>query len=298
MIHDSATRSTPPTILAAWCAVTLLLGACGDDSETGSGGGKSSSSATTSGGGSPPDAWIEQECGICFSGSCAAEVANCGANPGCGAYLDCLEACPAEPAGGPAEPACAAACVQAQDSAAQSAIDALELCRLEGAGVDACPTCGSRDQCASAPDATKCDICEDEYCCSPHAAYSANPESRAIYDCYAACDFGDCLPQCLDEHPDGVGDWAGRLACIFDSCAGPEACGDAPPDVCTQCTLDECGDAKLACGSDADCYRIETCIAACPGVCVEECLEEYPAGADLFNAAAACYAANCSDACG
>lgn len=213
-------------------AVFVVLG-CGDSESTGSGG---SASDATAGSGGAAEPWIVDECGVCYSARCQGQIAACAADPGCGPYLDCLDACPSEGEEGPPVPACVESCRAGlgDGTSATKAFTSLEYCRQDGDGAAECPTCGFTktppQECPASVETNPCFICTDENCCDSYAARIANPEAEAARACQLACPsdeepgdnlYAPCVADCLAQHPDGVVDWGTYETCALIHCSTP-----------------------------------------------------------------------------
>jgi hypothetical protein len=254
----------------------------------------------------PPDdtpaGWGVSACGQCVHTACAAAVDACSADPGCAAYLTCLDGC-ALNALGDVDPACEAACPVPDSSTSRELEHSLTVCRIDGDG-KGCP-CGAPSsifdqQCSDSPETNPCWICEDENCCDTYAACQADPDCQAIAPCTQACGEDDdaCFNQCFIDHAAGMDAWGPRFMCFTVEC--DEECAGETIDPCFGCTLRECERTEIACDSDVSCWLLAFCIGDCgsDGACVQACNEQYPDGVALFEQHAVCAVDRCADVCG
>jgi hypothetical protein len=291
----------------AWVmGITLLVaGACG-----GGGGGGSSSSSSSGGSGGGGSSYDQSACGLCVKEACAAEIDACAGDPGCAAYLTCLNVCGLD-ATGNADPACADACPTPDNSTSQAARTALEECRWHGDGATQCAACGVtiyahpllNQDCPASMDPNACFACEDTHCCETYAACEANAECDVLVQCLQACPVSDdaCWSQCLADHPTGIADLGARLGCVLIYCGEQGLCNDNPLSSCERCVNTRCGDLFMTCWSDAECYLLSDCAASCPtgdGACIDGCVAAHPAGEQKFNDYSVCSTQSCAAECG
>src|SRR4051812_39517860 len=127
-------RTRMPLYFGLFTAIVASLGlACGDDSQQQAG----STTGTGAAGGS--GAFGSGGCRSCIGDKCASAIASCQGDPGCAAWLQCLDGCGVGE-NGDADPSCESKC-QVSGSAATSARDGLNTCRHTGAGAT-CTACG------------------------------------------------------------------------------------------------------------------------------------------------------------
>src|SRR5262249_26959319 len=93
-------------------------------------------------GGGAADGWGTSACYECLAGdsACRDEIGNCLGDPGCAAWMTCLQHCPVGPEGD-VDAACAEGCAPPSGEAGETARTALEKCRTRS-GRAACPACG------------------------------------------------------------------------------------------------------------------------------------------------------------
>jgi hypothetical protein len=284
------------TALGAILFGSLLGVSCGED-------------APPSGTGGTADVTYQNsECGTCALAACSAGVTDCNADPGCAAYLQCLEGCPVTEEGD-AETACDDLCPVADSSVSRDLVARLRYCRAEGVGATQCTACGKiqetnpclNQDCAPSVETDACAICEDEACCEMYADYVANPEAIALKECLEACPDDACWLGCYDMHPDGVAAWGARFACYTIFCL--EECTTGTPSACAVCSFSECASPHINCGKNASCHLLSECEAICENMggttpdCIAQCGEQYPDGVEDFAAFGACTTEKCASEC-
>jgi hypothetical protein len=251
-------------------------------------------------------------CGQCVHQSCTAEIASCGADPECAAYLSCLDGCPVA-ADGDVETSCEQACPRGSGSSAQAAINGIALCRTTG-GAAGCAACGTgsggggswilQQQCPTSAETNACYKCEDEHCCQTYASYAESPEAVAYKQCLTDCVNAQgqaCFMTCYQEHPDGIERFAPRWACVSLFCGDADACGTLPLTSCELCTNEQCAEPYVALVSDPTGYLLWSCALDCPDgdlACMQACSAEYPSAQPLLEAFLACSATSCGAECG
>ena len=116
-----------------------------------------------------------------------------------------------------------------------------------------------------------------------------------------AMDFGNCFESCATKgppcyaaceksFPDGIVGVGAALACFDIECKAAGLCPNDPTDDCTACTDTKCSCELVNCETDADCFSINQCVAACTTVaCAKSCTQGVPAaGLALYETYAAC----------
>ena len=255
-------------------------------------------------------AWGSTTCAACTFAACRQERVDCRAEPGCARNLDCVEACPGNGDGDP-EPACVARCPIASSTAAETPRLALERCRRSGRATS-CPTCAGAGRrrytnplltstCENAtydagPDATPvqegCSRCISKRCCDARDACNAGLGCVPLKDCWAGCPDRACEVACYAQHDGSVGRLFGFLGCVEVRC-GPE-CGYVKKP-CAACIDDQCGDERVDCNADHDCFLLGECVAQCSlgFSCVQACKAKYPGAVSLLERLTLCGQARC-----
>ena len=243
---------------------------------------------------------------------CATEIQQCGIDPECAAYLNCLDGCTVA-ADGNVDPGCEQSCPRGSGTVAQDAIRAVSICRTSGpaASCDPCKEQGAgggnpilNQSCQPSQNPDPCTQCTDEHCCNSSATYHATPEAVAYRDCIVACldaHGSNCSLDCYEQHPDGIAAFVPLLACSMVYCADGAACGAGPVDPCVACIIEHCAEVYVAYLSDPAGYLHEECYAQCPSqdtACWAQCDADYPSAVPLHQAFAACSLNNCSAECG
>lgn len=291
------TRVFARVLTVAALGAFATAAACSDDASTGNGNQQLQDSGTT--------AWSAGACGTCVTAACTAARADCGADPGCAAWLSCFEACPESDA------ACGVACATPSGSAGEVARARFNECRLQGAG-SGCTACGTSDggialdplltqQCPASAETNECWKCEDEHCCDSYAACKVDsPECSAfslcINDCTTTGDLDTCFAQCDTQNPGGIDLYLRRLSCVQHRCL--KECGESE-DPCLICANTECGNESVACDTDQSCYKLQRCIAACPqadGTCINACISANPT--PHWEPYQTCITQRCTTSCG
>lgn len=264
-------------------------------------GGACSAEETTEGPAKPTETFATSSCGTCVLAVCEAEVTACGADPGCAAYLECLEDCSLG-ALGDADATCEAACPRTGSSTSTDLVAALSLCR-DDQGVVECEACGFasllEQECPNPPtESEECPRCEEERCCDTRQACRDVPECVPFLHCLQACPVGAeeiaCTQQCAIDLEPGIAAFAEKFACIIGNCNAE--CGDA----CSGCIAANCPNTHMACQADLSCYLLDKCFASCDGdaTCASACLDTYPEGNELFTASSICLLESCGVECG
>jgi hypothetical protein len=259
-------------------------------------------------------------CGKCVASSCAGPVKTCNADPGCAAYLACVDKCP-QAAGGNVDPACAAKCPRGTASASTTAEAEIDDCRNTGPGAK-CAGCGVdgggqnpivNQTCTPMTDQTPCYTCEDDSCCNTYAACHVNPDCTSLETCLKDCyqgvaddagspaggapDGGSCDIICGGAHMAGLVDWAPRLACLQVKCAVQCENPPMPPlSQCDACINQYCANEYANLNGTPQGYLYGACFAACPSganPCTAGCIQQYPSASAAGMALAACGNANC-----
>ncbi len=167
------------------------------------------------GGGSHGDVtYATSECGVCVSASCGDAISNCGADPSCAKYWQCVLACPIGESGDAAA-SCEVECPKPEGDNALAAFAAVSDCRFSGLGAS-CEACGKlgtpqnpifHQVCDMPPpeETNPCWICQDEHCCVTQKACNEDPGCSALVDCAQACPFGEeekpCFLGCYQAFP-------------------------------------------------------------------------------------------------
>ncbi|WP_437725702.1 hypothetical protein [Sorangium sp. So ce861] len=252
-------------------------------------------------------------CGACVvETACVSQVNACAADPGCAAYLDCLDACPLGP-DGDADVACERACPPVSGSAGQSAQQAFIDCRASGPGAR-CAGCGQlpaatdpdfNQTCPPSMEENKCYKCEDERCCETYQACRDDQDCQDLVACIKACpggaDYPPCEGQCYQDHAAGYERYGHRVACMEHFCFDDDACGDEPLHPCVECQILHCADEMAACHHDLQCALLESCQVQCESAdqaCLTACEETFPTAVETHNARLGCALAHCLPACG
>jgi hypothetical protein len=267
--------------------------------------------ATGGSGGSTAAAdYGDSACGTCVEKTaCLSEYQACGSDPGCAAYLKCLNACPLSSIGN-ADPSCEKACPAVSDSAGQTAQTAFLTCRTSGAG-SMCTACGQipaptdpdfTQQCATMTDTTPCFVCEDNHCCDTQAACLGDPACKALQACLVGCAKDlSCMDQCYTQaSATAFSEWRHRNACALYFCADIDACGTKPLDPCIKCQNLYCADPSAACAHDLQCTLLFDCETPCAPTdmaCFSACEAKFPAGMSLLQAEFDCDATYCLNVC-
>ena len=267
-------------------------------------------SSSDDGGSKPsPDAGTDagfaaSACFGCIQAACPA-LTVCAADPGCGAYLGCVKACPVSGSGG-VDSGCEAACAAA--AAPSAALVDARSCLESGSGCAACGADAGPDvvseadtknpaldqQCVPVDEPDPCVDCVLDYCCDSADAILGNGPGAAMNDCINACDGAnadDCQYACAKAHPDGIPDYGGWFACYGVRCAATDAC--SAPDACTDCLFTSCAEALADCYTDVDCLSLYYCMYHCEdAACGTQCMTTHAAGqqrfGDLFDCTATC----------
>ena len=245
-------------------------------------------------------------CGACVLNRCAKEVGICKADPGCAAWLACLDAC-APGDGGEPEGGCEAACAIAFTTPSRTAVLAFQDCRYNGAGAS-CAGCvrvattdgGSpllHQGCPPSNMPTACGKCQTDNCCNTQRTLSITLEGQVLVNCLAnTCGPTDakCQYQCLLDHPKGVRVLAPHDACLNPYCGS--GCGGETD--CVQCEMDRCLDRWVDCEANPDCFRMTACIAqSATDADRLACRELYAAGLMLFESLHGCVQSHCGASC-
>jgi hypothetical protein len=250
--------------------------------------------------------------GKCVATTCEAQITACNGDPGCAAYLACLDACPVS-AGGDADSACVAGCPAVSGSVGTAARDALDTCRTQAV----CASCGGgtggtggaggtcsmspalTQQCPASTDPNLCHRCQYEHCCDSVQQVFGGGPATDYANCWLMCPDGDpaCVDACKSAYPDGVAGFAEYRACVNFTCSGPGLC---PISTCPTCAYDHCGCEYVACQADAACSSILDCMESCAQspACIEACLPSTGPGADLAKTYTVCTSQHCLDVCG
>lgn len=290
----------------AWAAalasgLVMLAGAACDE-DGGGDGGLGGATAPTFG---------SSDCGVCVHDACASEVAACGADPECAAYVTCVDGCPIA-ADGNVDPGCEQGCPRGSGTAAADAIRLLTICRTTGPGA-LCQGCGQggagggsgilNQQCDPSNDPNPCAQCELSHCCETHATYLESPEAQAYLACVQECldvtPTSDCYFECYEQHPEGIEAFAPRLACTMIYCHAPDACGVAT-DPCMDCVTANCAEPWVALYSDPAGFLLFECTVPCgeDPACYDACLAQYPSARPMWEAWTACFTSSCPAECG
>jgi hypothetical protein len=177
-----------------------------------------------------------------------------------------------------------------------------QLVGLDASG-GSLPVCGL----ALLPEA--CDACMTGACCEAMMACAADAECAALLGCVGPCAGDDaCRSRCRAAHLPGLARLGFEvLACQATSCAAPcgVACGGYlyPSAACAACGAASCCDAAAACAGAADCLSLAACERACLTaadyhMCVGDCIQGFPAGADAARALGQCLGDACAPTCG
>lgn len=246
-------------------------------------------------------------CGGCVKQSCSGEIGDCGGDPDCAKYLECLNACPLT-ANGDADPACERSCPRGTSSTAVAAQGKLAACRATGGGAS-CASCGAvsggtgilHQTCMASTETKPCFICEDQKCCDTYARCHANAECEAMKRCLQACPMNmNCDLDCYMQHPSGMVDWAPRITCLTILCAQECLTPPATVDPCTKCLNTNCADAEADLESTIAGNLVSACIAVCPTAdkpCIDACKAKYPSAAKPLETLLACSLEKCKTTC-
>lgn len=291
--------------------VPMLAPACGTPAKPGQAASASSSGSGGGGGagGGGPSTYGSSACGMCVEQTaCLTTLNTCASDPGCGAYLDCLDACPLG-ANGDADVACEKACPPVSGSAGKAAHEAFVNCRLSGPGANTCAPCGQipaftdpdlLQTCPSSTDPNACYKCEDEHCCDVYQACMNEPDCGALKLCIQACGDVPCEDKCYQDHPAGVVPYGHRIACLFHFCFDSDACGKTALTPCVKCQNLHCADETAACQHDLQCQLLDDCQVQCKAAdeaCFTACDTKFPTSLALHKSVLACGLEHCQLVC-
>jgi hypothetical protein len=281
----------------------LPFGAC-SSSEDGGAGGTGAGAGTDAGA-----SYSKSACFACIAPGCGVQIDACNADPSCAEYLACVGACPVA-ATGSVDASCASGCAL-DHPGGETVRAAFETCH--GAQASGCPACGGVSD-AGGPDSGKhpvleqtcgpfthsdpCWECMNQECCESLAALEEPGPNKDLDTCLTACTTIACEIDCVTQYPEGMPAFGGWWACTATNCVAVDKCTSHSD--CTKCTYTECANEYAACQVNADCYRTMTCIASClPGAtaCPEDCIAQYPGGAELVGTLRACVSQLCQELC-
>lgn len=278
----------------------------------------SAPATTTNGGGGGVDAtYAASSCNACIDTACKAELEACGADPGCTAYLSCIDECPLDEKKN-LDAACDAACGSGDSTEAKKLIAAVRVCHQKGPG-GACTECGSPKNDVLPPPAeegcppldpseTLCHQCYFSQMCHTYDGCfdGTHPDCDDLGTCFAACETvhpgDDCVAACFDMHPTSVVPFTTLLAKETTVChAGVKNCDVALEQPCEQCAFQTCGDSLYDLMTTEPGFLLYWCvIAECKDgsiPCIDACVQKYPAGNEDFFLWSECLANVCDAAC-
>lgn len=294
---------------AVWTAIVVGLaslvgvsgGCSGDDPTTPSGSGGTSNDAST--------AWSGNACHGCFTSRCTAELTDCGADPTCAVFAECVDECPPEPNGAPS-----ASCVQSCPGlTGGSEVDAClttaqaECTACGGSVPDAAPDGGACtpdllcQECAPSEETNPCWKCQDERCCDSDQACRDDQGCLDYFYCFQACtgSSAECIAECdAQVGAEHYVKFNTKVSCILTRCLEPTECGAEAVDPCLGCINEKCAAEKVACDTHDGCARLSSCIQDCTDQgCYDACYSEFASGLPLFNAESDCFLSRCEDVC-
>jgi hypothetical protein len=182
------------------------------------------------------------------------------------------------------------------------AASALQTTNGPAASVDAGPAPSAALSCEPTDPSNECNVCTWEKCCDFRAACVATPDCKPFWDCVADCDLEPalCRQECAPQFPEGRWRFDQVLGCASVRCTSE--CG-VPPEPCSRCGFEACGELMVACLEDKPCADIYACVNdnCGPGSdaeCIPECTQRSPRGADAYNEYTECGLLNCAAECG
>jgi len=287
---------------------------------------------------------LSAECSSCVGDAlvleCSAELQQCANDPGCFDVSGCLASCD------PNDVQCFSECAQSSLS-----FQNLSGCAFCGECAEACQadwTCGDvpPTECDPSVDPdceTQCDdpndpscggnVCEQAGSCDECVscavdggaceeslnACMASSDCQVAVSCIQECQTEECVDDCLQQNPDGVGLAVDIYQCVGDACGGSceQQCDD-PNDPscggggggqcdatgscqeCLNCTAQsgECDQQINECLNDAECQEVFNCFTQCGDDqgCLAQCgegLNDSPATQWLGE----CVMTTCGEAC-
>lgn len=297
-VHDAS------VVLGALLTIALSA-ACSSESGGGDGGGSSSPAASVGPTGGPV-AFGAGPCGACVRGACASVLAACEADPGCAAYVSCLEACPVGDRGD-ADPRCGSTCPRGATLDARLLAADVDACRDPGPGSQ-CAACSVRPRelapqiailnqtCGPSAATSACVACQDLYCCETYEACIADRDCAAYRDC--AKDEG-AFADCAERYIEASNLFAPDIVCAKYHCAIDQpSCDRAQRDPCLECAYTRCTKEWAASEGTGDGFLLGDCIGSCEDpTCERACYDRYPAARDALFAYGACVTVACGGAC-
>lgn len=165
---------------------------------------------------------------------------------------------------------------------------------------DATGSTGSGPTCQS--DGSACLDCTITACPAETCACLGNAACQELLGCYAGGSGEPWLQYCNTQTPSGISDAALLLNCVAQSCASASECASPGQFLspCSECLFRNCPAEMNACLSIVDCADYVTCAKACNAsdeACRNQCVQNYPDGADLAAPLSACATPVCAEAC-
>ncbi len=306
-------KTSGVVVLAGLWAVAILAG-CGSDGMDAS----TTTGNATSGGGAGGATFGAGACRNCERAACAAEFSACEAEPECGAFIGCENACPTALTGD-VDATCVSACPSVDEGTAKTAFDALQACRYGAPGA-ACQECGRggvgggggaggagictppailTQECQDENNGSECTQCQYEKCCDSVDLVFGGGPATDLGDCWLNCNTPQCEADCFEQFPDGIPGFAGYQACVFVNCFGTGACSSSSS--CSLCQYKECSCEFASCTTNVECFAIRNCLSLCATndtACGKECYDKHPDGQVLFDTLAICTGQRCIAQCG
>jgi hypothetical protein len=288
------------SLLCVAAAIMVLSSGCeGEDT------GDTASAVTTGGAGGGSNRFGDSACAGCLEQTCSNALETCSGEPGCVAYLECINDCELTEAG-LSNQQCEAACREPKGSAAKAALSAYTNCRYVGDG-SYCPECGFTldtlhpvlvQQCDDSTTNEPCGACLDEHCCNSIDSCVANDANCTdLVACQQDCSDAPCVANCYDTYATELEEYLGGATCGGYHCF--EACTTEPLSPCANCQLAACPNSYVVCGLDPECFKLQRCLGGCTTPeCADDCRKTVPLESlVLHDALLDCIYQHCSLPC-
>ena len=280
----------------------------------------------------PDGPYATSACRTCSRAVCTRELGACMADPGCAAFVRCLDRCGLAE-GGDVEPGCADACVKDTSAAGEDLRKVLRACQ-EHTAQGACPSCGLIeceavdlnpvcDQERPLSELSPCRRCGERRCCTHWAACQADERPDGCRALVKECltdnphDFCTNRKQnaehrylCQQRHQAGLARFGALMGCISVRCLEADSCYEDPCKpgqpaeafACAQCVRDNCACLDASTDATPDFQMFMACLGAmaCGNdpVCQQQCLTMHPGARKANSALLNCMAKSCRVPCG
>jgi hypothetical protein len=240
--------------------------------------------------------FADSECATCLKDVCAVSYDACAGEPGCAAFLSCLDDCPESEAGLPVA-SCEAECAKPDGSAAATLLSDYLACRDVGPGHRECESCTGGE--------VPCYACARKACEQELNACYDDPACLAYQQCTLDCEDANPPPNnvlCLDACGQAADPATVLLARTSELCTLPPCVSEclAEPSPCVECIVAQCWTEHSNCQVVPECARLDACVADCfyaqdQSSCVAACTSSAPPQAlSLYQATETCLVTTCN----